>query len=316
MKGFLLPQNIRKLDDHSRDARIEHKQVTQPTIYTCKLKGHKSTFCKNKDGGKKYYGCKSFDNVHVNFPRILSNSATTPNQKPSNFSNITGHQISQLSEQFPKNIKHVPLTLVKTQIIALCNTSSKATIINEKTYRSIRSPLSYPSQTTFVEISLDEVKSIGFFQDSVTIQDSTISTNIYLTNNNLIPLDVTVSINYLRETEFTLGKNGINLSRKFDDDILMNIHIIFDNTKPVVDILNREIREEVQNLVTNYKPLKIKDIDFKITILLNDDISVAQLSRLEVNMKAMKSQFERDHQVKNEQAEEKSFNETGSRFGG
>ncbi|GFU57901.1 uncharacterized protein NPIL_627121 [Nephila pilipes] len=70
----------RKFDDHSRDTRFEHKQVTQPTCYTYGLMGHNSTFCKNKDRENKRYSCKNFSHVHANCPRNLSNSATTPNQ--------------------------------------------------------------------------------------------------------------------------------------------------------------------------------------------------------------------------------------------
>jgi ribonuclease HI len=203
----------RKFDTPPRDAKFEQKQVTQPTCYTCGLKGHKSTFCKNKERGKKCYGCQNFGHVHANCPRNRSNSATKPNQQPSNSSDRTVHQISQLSEQFPTNIMHVPVTLAKTQFIALCDTGSQATIINEKTYRSIGSPPLYPSQVTFAGIGRDKVKGIGFFQDSITMQDITLSTNIHVVNNNVIPLDVIVGMDCLRQTEFTFGKNGINVCK-------------------------------------------------------------------------------------------------------
>ncbi|GFU01141.1 vigilin [Nephila pilipes] len=83
----------------------------------------------------------------------------------------------------------------------------------------------------------------------------------------------------LRQTEFTFGKNGIHLCKKFDD-VLKNI--ANDDSNYVVDIshiVNCEIHEEEQNLVTNYKSHKIKDTKLKITILLNDEIPAAQRSR-------------------------------------
>ncbi|GFT67199.1 retrovirus-related Pol polyprotein from transposon 17.6 [Nephila pilipes] len=151
---------IRKFDDHSRDARFRHKQVTQPTCCTCGLEGHKSTFCKNKDHGKKCYGCKNFGHVHANCPRHLSNSSITLNQKPSNYSERTVIHILQFSEQYPENIMHVPVTLAQTQFIALCDTGSQVTIINEKTYRSIGSPSLDLSQVTFAGIGQDKVKTL------------------------------------------------------------------------------------------------------------------------------------------------------------
>ncbi|GFS92614.1 retrovirus-related Pol polyprotein from transposon 17.6 [Nephila pilipes] len=108
--------------------------------------------------------------------------------------------ILQFSDQYPENIMHVPVTLVKTQFIAFCDTGPKATIINEKTFRIIGSPPLYPSQVTFAGIGRDKVKSIGFFQNSITIQDISLSTNIHVVNNNLIPLDAIVGMDCLRQT--------------------------------------------------------------------------------------------------------------------
>ncbi|KAF8783345.1 hypothetical protein HNY73_013519 [Argiope bruennichi] len=43
----------RKNDDHTHDARLDYKRITQPqpTCYSCGLKGHKSTSCTNKERG-------------------------------------------------------------------------------------------------------------------------------------------------------------------------------------------------------------------------------------------------------------------------
>ncbi|GFU57370.1 retrovirus-related Pol polyprotein from transposon 17.6 [Nephila pilipes] len=129
---------------------------------------------------------------------------------------------------------HVPISLAKIQFIALCDTDSQVTIMNENTYRSIKSQPLYPSQIIFAGIGRDKMKTIGFFHDSIAIQDITLSPNIHVVNNNLIHLDMIVGMDCLRKTEFTFGKNGIQLRKKFHD-ILMHIINDFDDTNPVDD---------------------------------------------------------------------------------
>ncbi|KAF8788180.1 hypothetical protein HNY73_009711 [Argiope bruennichi] len=75
----------RKNDDHTHDARLDHKRITQPqpTCYSCGLKGHKSTSCTNKERGKKCYGCKNFGHIHANCPKNSTNSISTANRNTS-----------------------------------------------------------------------------------------------------------------------------------------------------------------------------------------------------------------------------------------
>ncbi|GFV85430.1 retrovirus-related Pol polyprotein from transposon 17.6 [Trichonephila clavipes] len=141
---------------------------------------------------------------------------------------------------------------------ALCDTGSQATIINEKTYQKLGYPTLNPSQCTFSGIGRDRVES----------------------------KDAILGIDFLQQTKFTFGRDGIRIFRDVDecknDDVLVNLANLFDEQQCKLDlphISNSKIRNDVEQLVNSYKPKKNYDTDLKMTILLSDDIPVSQRSR-------------------------------------
>ncbi|GFU15926.1 hypothetical protein TNCV_2368541 [Trichonephila clavipes] len=93
-------------------------------------------------------------------------------------------------------------------------------------------------------------------------------------------------MDFLQQTQFTLGRDGIRIFRDVDecknDDILVNLANLFDEQQCKLDlphIWNSKIRNDIERLVSSYKPKKIYDTDLKMTILLSDDIPVSRRSR-------------------------------------
>ncbi|GFX47184.1 transposon Tf2-8 polyprotein [Trichonephila clavipes] len=181
---------------------------------------------------------------------------------------------------------HVEITISKIPITALCDTGSQATIINEKTYQKLGYPTLSPSQCTFSGIGRDRVESKGYFKNFITIQNTALPAKIHVVNDETIPLDAIIGIDFLQQTKFTFGRAGIRIFRDVDecknDDVLVNLANPFDEQQCKLDlphISNSKIRNDVEQLVNSYKPKKIYDTDLKMTILLSDDIPVSQRSR-------------------------------------
>ncbi|KAF8778444.1 hypothetical protein HNY73_015168 [Argiope bruennichi] len=149
------------------------------------------------------------------------------NRNTSTPSDRTVHPISESSGQISANPMHIPITLAKIQFTALCDTGSQATIINDKTYRSIGSPPLHPSCITFSGIGRDKIHSIGFFQDFITIEDTTLPAKIYVVSDTSIHLDAIIVMDFLQQTEFTFGKQGIRLCNESTDDTLIAIANVF-----------------------------------------------------------------------------------------
>ncbi|GFT56668.1 transposon Tf2-9 polyprotein [Trichonephila clavipes] len=182
---------------------------------------------------------------------------------------------------------HVEITISKIPITALCDTGSQATIINEKTYQKLGYPTLSSSQCTFSGIGRDRVESKGYFKNFITIQNTALPAKLHVVNDETIPLDAIIGIDFLQQTKFTFGRDGIRIFRDVDecknDDVLVNLANLFDEQQCKRDlphISNSKIRNDVEQLVNSYKPKKKKyDTDLKMTILLSDDIPVSQRSR-------------------------------------
>ncbi|GFT02901.1 transposon Tf2-9 polyprotein [Trichonephila clavipes] len=242
----------------SNQHRIEHKRFTnqQPICYLCGLKGHKSTLCPNKERGKKCYGCKNFGHVQAECPKNSRKITPITNHKINTQVDRTVNSISILSP--PKNLMHVEITISKIPITALFDTG----------------------------IGRDRVDSKGYFKNFITIQNTALPAKIHVVNDETIPLDGIIGIDFLQQTKFTFGRDGIRIFRDVDecknDDVLVNLANLFDEQQCKLDlphISNSKIRNDVEQLVNSYKPKKIYDTDLKMTILLSDDIPVSQRSR-------------------------------------
>ncbi|GFW53674.1 transposon Tf2-9 polyprotein [Trichonephila clavipes] len=138
----------------------------------------------------------------------------------------------------------------------LCDTGSQATIINEKTYQKLGYPTLNPSQGTFSGMGRDRVESKGYFQNFITIQNTALPAKIHVVNDETIPLDAIIGIDFLRQIQFTYGRDGIRILRDVDEckneDVLVNLANHFDEQQCKLDlphISNSKIRNDVELLL-------------------------------------------------------------------
>ncbi|GBO12528.1 Retrovirus-related Pol polyprotein from transposon 17.6 [Araneus ventricosus] len=272
------PNNDKKFDP-THAAKFDRKRIPkpQPVCYSCGLKGHLSTQCTNKPHGKQCYGCKNFGHIHANCPQHSRNSASKSDSKLA----TPARTVNQISAQnFLQNLMHVDITLSGIQLTALCDTGSQATIIIEKTYLRIGSPLLYPSQITFSGIGRNTVQSISFFQDSITVQNLTLPAKIHVVSDDTLPLDILIGIDFLQQTQFTFDKNGIRFCSNNDEYFLFHLaNVIDDCPFDLSHVSDSNIRNELSSLINSYKPNKTKDTKLKMNIVLQDQIPVCQRAR-------------------------------------
>ncbi|GFX05823.1 peptidase A2 domain-containing protein [Trichonephila clavipes] len=112
---------------------------------------------------------------------------------------------------------YVEITISKIPITALCDTGSQATIIKKKTYQKLGYPTLNRSQCTFSGTGRDRVESKGYFKNFTTIQKTAFPTNIHVVNDEKIPLDAIIGVDFLQQTQFTFGLDGIRTFRDVDE---------------------------------------------------------------------------------------------------
>ncbi|GBO30485.1 hypothetical protein AVEN_169580-1 [Araneus ventricosus] len=172
---------------------------------------------------------------------------------------------------------HVDITLSGIQLTALCDTGSQATIINEKTYLRIGSPPLCPSQIKFFGIGRNTVQSIGFLQDSITIQNLSLPAKIYVLSDDKLPLVVFIGIDFLQQTRFTFDKDGIRFCSDNGEYFLFHVaNVIDDCSFDLSHVSDSNIRNELSSLINSCKPNKIKDTKLKMNIVLQDQIHVCK----------------------------------------
>ncbi|GBN80685.1 Retrovirus-related Pol polyprotein from transposon 17.6 [Araneus ventricosus] len=171
-------------------------------------------------------------------------------------------------------------TLSGIQLTALCDTGSQATIINEETYLRIGSPPLYPSQITFSGIRQNTVQSIGFFEDSITVQNLTLPAKIHVLSDDTLPRDVLIGIDFLQHTQFTFDKDGIRFCSNNDEYFVFHAaNVIDDCPFDLSHVSYSNIRNELSSLINSHKPNKTKDTKLKMNIVLQDQIPVCQRAR-------------------------------------
>ncbi|XP_035233962.1 protein PFC0760c-like [Stegodyphus dumicola] len=200
----------------------------------------------------------NYSHIHSNCPK-RSGSSITESAPSCSTSDSTVNALS--TQNFSKNPMHVDIQLKGTQLTALYDTGSQTTLITEKTYRKIGSPPLHPSRITFSGLGRDTVKSIGFLQDYIQIQNTILPAKIHVVKNYMIPLDAIIGIDFLQQTRFTFDKDGIHLCNNNNDQIFVNVaNVTHDYTFPpnLSHIPKSEIFQQVQHIITPHNPHEVK----------------------------------------------------------
>ncbi|GFS95049.1 hypothetical protein TNCV_341301 [Trichonephila clavipes] len=108
--------------------------------------------------------------------------------------------------------------------------------------------------------------------DSITIQNNTLPATIHVLNDDVLPLDEIIGLEFLQQTQFTLDKNGIRPCGRIDDDLLVNIATVCEETTSaplslnLPHIVNNENCEEA-NDSENFKLKEAKKLGEEIKYL-------------------------------------------------
>ncbi|GFT94282.1 retrovirus-related Pol polyprotein from transposon 17.6 [Trichonephila clavipes] len=66
-------------------------------------------------------------------------------------------------------------------------------------------------------IGRDRVESRGYFKNFTTIQKTAFPAKIHVVNDETIPLDAIIGVDFLQQTQFTFGRDGIRTFRDVDE---------------------------------------------------------------------------------------------------
>ncbi|GFY03478.1 retrovirus-related Pol polyprotein from transposon 17.6 [Trichonephila clavipes] len=192
---------------------------------------------------------------HSFFSPGSSTSASSVRSLNSNFTTISEFT-TELESCCDIILTHLcDLTLFKSTVLSGCESDLQ---LNEKSPPENRQ--SQPIASDSARIGRDRVESKGYFQNFITIQNTELPAKIHVVNDETILLDAIIGINFLQQTQFTFGRDGIRIFQDVDecknDDVLVNHANLFDEQQRKLDlphISNSKIRNDVEQLfIPNY----------------------------------------------------------------
>ncbi|GFU60833.1 hypothetical protein TNCV_3371691 [Trichonephila clavipes] len=97
---------------------------------------------------------------------------------------------------------------------ALIDTGSTITLIRESVHQILGRPTLNPTKINLASFGKSEIKTFGSFKSTIDIEDNKFMTDIYVIDNLQTTIDVIIGTDVLKQTEFKITANGIELIPK------------------------------------------------------------------------------------------------------
>ncbi|XP_066258824.1 uncharacterized protein [Euwallacea similis] len=270
----------RKNEEKEVKKEEHHDRKGKPTnCFNCGLRGHKSSGCPDRTKGIKCYNCDDFGHV----------SAKCPKRKTITNEHHTSANVCTM-EAVPKN--SVKVQIDNVQLTALLDTGSDITAIRSDVYNDYFRHITLTrNEITIQGIGPSRVKTEGFFQKTVRINDEDISLTFHVIPTCASKFKAIVGNDLLKSADISIGEGGIIIYKKSPENFLMEIKIADEVEQEEIQvnhIPNLDCRSKVRNMMENYSPKQIKDVDITMKLILKDEEPVYQHPRrLSPNEKAV-----------------------------
>ncbi|GFX95208.1 uncharacterized protein TNCV_847991 [Trichonephila clavipes] len=183
---------------------------------------------------------------------------------------------------------------------ALIDTGSTITLIRESIYHILGRPTLNPTKINLTSFDKSEIKPIGSFKYTIDIDDNKFITDIYVIDNLQTTIDVIIGTDVLKQTEFKISANGIELIPKKKDHFINLINVskahnqseLKDNALEVLQLKLKNAEDKCKNLemhVCNTSSLSLEKM------VLLDKLHKLEESNLEKVDKLVK--FEEKYEI-------------------
>lgn len=259
-------QNVNKQSNESKNSNESSKKTFNSKCYNCGEENHKSSECKNKEKGTKCFSCNLFGHISKNCP-----------SKKSNVVNVN------VVNKYKNNamIKEIKFGDFKTS--ALFDTGSKFNIMTENVYKSLKNSKMTTSNVYLIGFgNKDEnkIKSIGRVNCAFEIDNENFELQFEVVPNICLDVPVVLGTEICSQAEIKINPSGLIIKKlkqndESDEHFLQNILKIdakdFENTFDFDVSVDEAAKQKVIEMVTKYKPNKIKTTNVQMKIILKDD---------------------------------------------
>ncbi|GFT87499.1 hypothetical protein TNCV_1638871 [Trichonephila clavipes] len=150
---------------------------------------------------------------------------------------------------------------------ALIDTGSTITLIRESVYQILGRPTLNATKIKLTSFGKSEIKTFGSFKSTIDIEDNKFMTDIYVIDNLQTTIDVIIGTDVLKQTEFKITANGIELISKKKDHFINLINVskahnqseLKDNALEKTALLDKLHELEESNLEKVDKLVKLEE---------------------------------------------------------
>ncbi|GFW99174.1 hypothetical protein TNCV_3009421 [Trichonephila clavipes] len=108
---------------------------------------------------------------------------------------------------------------------ALIDTGNTITLIRESVYQILGRPTLNPTKIKLTSFVMSEIKTFGSFKSTIDIEDNKFMTDIYAIDNWQTTIGVIIGTDVLKQTEFKISANSIELIPKKKDHFINLINV-------------------------------------------------------------------------------------------
>ncbi|GFX34686.1 uncharacterized protein TNCV_2514021 [Trichonephila clavipes] len=232
--------------DQFYDANV-NKRDERIRCYNCGLFNHTSNECYHKNKGLKCFNCNKFG--HKSSQCVFKK----PDVKHEVVNEVVSEVVNEInsSSEMRKTVK-----INGCDFDALIDTSSTNTLKRESVYQILGRPTLNPTKINLTSFGKSEIKTFGSSKSSIDIEDNKFITDIYIIDNLQTTIDVIIGIDVLKQTEFKISANGIELIPMKKDHFINLINVskahkqseLKDNALEVLQLKLKNAEDKCKNL--------------------------------------------------------------------
>ncbi|GFX97443.1 uncharacterized protein TNCV_2840031 [Trichonephila clavipes] len=152
---------------------------------------------------------------------------------------------------------------------ALIDTSSTITLIRESVYQILGRPTLNSTKIKLTSFGKSEIKPFGSFKSTIDIENNKFMTDIYVIDNLQTTIDVVIGTDVLKQTEFKISANGIELIPKKMDHFINLINVskahnqseLKDNALEVLQLKLKNAEDKCKNLEMHVRNRSILSLE-------------------------------------------------------
>jgi len=264
-------EKIRTRTNKSSNANTNKK--IRPTkeetrCFNCGEMGHRSIACENRSKGAKCFRCNEFGHKSTDCTKGKTKGVARDGKKAEEEIKKT-ETVNSLNA--PRGMYKIIKIKGKT-LNALVDTGSQFNIINQRSYDKIDSPMLTNATLQFSGFGGSKVRPIGCFEDIVSIDDEHFRTTIYVVPDEIMTMEAVIGNELLSQADVNISQDNITISKTVAMNCIISpSYAIVMDAPTVRHDMRLEKRKEVEGLLNEYKPKKIKEANVEMTIIMKED---------------------------------------------